>query len=228
MEVSERTERIVRAANVVLAVVGVALLWPAALVIALAVWADSGRPVLYRQRRVGRTPRAGAEPLRTFTIYKFRSMRPNAERDTGPTWCLPGDGRVTPLGRRLRRSHLDELPQLWNVLRGDMNLVGPRPERPEFVRRLLRSIPGYGLRLRVRPGITGLAQLGRPPDRSLEDVAHKLRLDLDYLRRRSLRLDLLLLLRTPLHVIGELSAGGPPAPSRRPRRGSRPPLTRWV
>jgi lipopolysaccharide/colanic/teichoic acid biosynthesis glycosyltransferase len=210
----ERTARVVRVANVVLAVVGVVLLWPVALVVALAVWAESGRPVLYRQRRVGRTPSPESGTLHVFTIYKFRSMRPDAERHTGPTWSGPSDGRVTRLGPWLRRSHLDELPQLWNVLRGDMNVVGPRPERPEFVRQLLRSVPGYGLRLRARPGITGLAQLRQASDRNLTDVARKVRLDLDYLRRRSVLFDLSLVLRTPIHVVGELWAGRSRALSR--------------
>ena len=101
---------------------------------------------------------------KVFTIYKIRTMYQDSERHSGPTWCVPGDPRVTPVGRFLRWSHVDELPQLINVLMGEMSLVGPRPERPEFLAQLERALPDYRQRLTVRPGVTGLAQVQQPPD----------------------------------------------------------------
>ena len=179
------------------------------LLIALAIRLDSRGPVLYRQLRIGIDRRAG-RPIdpeimsrrtadlggRPFTIYKFRSMRVDAESATGPVWASPNDTRVTAVGKVLRRYRLDEIPQLWNVLRGDMSIVGPRPERPLFVHQLRSEIEGYPLRHRVRPGITGLAQISQEPDQSVEDVRGKLKYDLEYLERRSLRLDLIIMLRT--------------------------------
>ena len=123
-------------------------------------------------------------------------MRERAESETGPTWADASDVRATRIGRILRRTRLDELPQFWNVLKGDMSIVGPRPERPHFVARLRDEIEGYQLRHRVLPGITGWAQVHRGPDRCLDDVREKVRLDLDYLRRRSFRLDVWIMLRT--------------------------------
>jgi lipopolysaccharide/colanic/teichoic acid biosynthesis glycosyltransferase len=131
-----------------------------------------------------------------FVIYKFRTMTVDAEAQTGPVWASKDDGRVTRVGRWLRRYRLDEMPQFWNVLKGDMAVVGPRPERPTFVRRLRRELSAYALRQRVPPGITGLAQVHRGADQSVDDVKVKLDYDLEYLNRRSVRLDLLILLRT--------------------------------
>ncbi len=131
-----------------------------------------------------------------FVIYKFRTMTADAEVETGPVWASKEDGRVTRVGHWLRRYRLDELPQFWNVLKGDMAVVGPRPERPAFVRRLRRELSAYALRQRVRPGITGFAQVNRGADQSVDDVKVKLDYDLEYLNRRSLRLDLLIMLRT--------------------------------
>ncbi|MBA3658873.1 MAG: sugar transferase, partial [Gemmatimonadales bacterium] len=131
-----------------------------------------------------------------FTIYKFRTMRPDAERESGAVWAQQQDPRVTPLGRVLRQYRLDELPQLWNVLRGEMNVVGPRPERPELFQRLRTQVGGYALRQRAKPGITGLAQISHHYDRSLEDVRTKVRYDLEYIRRQSVREDLRILLKT--------------------------------
>ena len=133
-----------------------------------------------------------------FVMYKFRTMHVAAEAETGAVWAAKCDPRVTPIGGILRRSRLDELPQLWNVLLGDMNIVGPRPERPAIVEHLRVKIPEYALRQRTRPGITGLAQVNQPPDRCVDDVRVKVRYDLQYLRRRSLRLDLKILLKTPV------------------------------
>ncbi len=135
-------------------------------------------------------------------IYKFRSMRDDCERETGPRWSTVGDDRVTGLGRFLRRSHLDELPQLWNVLRGEMGLVGPRPERPEIASRLEVALSGYGDRLSVKPGVTGLAQVQLPADSDLESVRSKLECDLYYIQRMNLLLDFKIVLATATKVVG--------------------------
>jgi lipopolysaccharide/colanic/teichoic acid biosynthesis glycosyltransferase len=168
---------------------------PVVLLAALAVKWTSRGPAFYTQTRVGRRGRL-------FTIYKLRSMIHNCESLTGPRWSMPGDPRVTPVGWFLRASHLDELPQLLNVLRGEMSLIGPRPERPEFVPELQRQLPAYGLRLEVRPGVTGLAQVQLPPDTDVESVRSKLSCDLYYVRHVSPWLDLRLLLCTALHAAG--------------------------
>ncbi|MEN6492889.1 MAG: sugar transferase [Thermoguttaceae bacterium] len=152
-------------------------------------------PGLYRQVRVGRHGRS-------FLLYKIRTMRHDAEAKTGPVWTEPRDPRITWLGRFLRRVHLDELPQLFNVLRGEMVLVGPRPERPEFTQYLAREIPGYMDRYLVAPGITGLAQINLPPDTDVDSVRRKLVLDVQYIRTASLSLDLRILLCTSLRLIG--------------------------
>ena len=156
---------------------------------ALAVLLDDGAPVFYRQERVGRDGRH-------FRLLKVRTMFRDAEADTGPIWAAQHDPRVTRVGRWLRTLHLDELPQLFNILRGDMSLVGPRPERPAFVEDFSRQIPYYEQRLLVRPGLTGWAQVNRRSDRDLEDVLEKLRHDLYYLRHLSFSLDLQILLAT--------------------------------
>jgi len=152
-------------------------------------------PGVFRQVRVGRN-------VKLFTMYKLRSMRSDAEKGTGAVWTTPGDARVTKLGAVLRKLHLDELPQLFNVLRGEMSLIGPRPERPEFIRVLEKHIPGYHHRLLVLPGITGLAQINLPPDTDLESVRKKQQLDLEYIRSASLLLDLRMLVSTFLRMIG--------------------------
>jgi lipopolysaccharide/colanic/teichoic acid biosynthesis glycosyltransferase len=157
--------------------------------IALAIWLDSGRPIFFRQVRRGR---AGRE----FVMFKFRTMVPDAERETGPKWSTAGDPRITRTGRLLRKLRLDELPNLVNVLRGEMSLVGPRPERPEIVRLLVREIPFYRSRLIVRPGLTGWAQVNHPYGDSVEDAVQKLEYDLYYLKHRSMLFDLRILLRT--------------------------------
>jgi lipopolysaccharide/colanic/teichoic acid biosynthesis glycosyltransferase len=156
---------------------------------ALLVRLTSRGPAIYSQVRTGKGGRL-------FTIYKLRTMVHNCESLTGPRWCLPGDPRITPVGAILRSCHLDELPQLWNVLRGDMSLIGPRPERPEFLPDLERALPHYRQRLHLRPGITGLAQIQLPPDSDLESVRRKLACDLFYVRETSLLLDLKILLAT--------------------------------
>jgi lipopolysaccharide/colanic/teichoic acid biosynthesis glycosyltransferase len=163
--------------------------------VALLVKLTSRGPAFYTQTRVG-------EDGRLFTIWKIRSMVHNCESLTGPRWSMPGDPRVTRIGAFLRASHLDELPQLLNVLRGEMSLIGPRPERPEFVPELERELPGYWQRLTVRPGVTGLAQVQLPPDSDLTSVRRKLAHDLYYIRHLGPWLDLRLLLCTAVHALG--------------------------
>lgn len=162
---------------------------PITLAAMLAVKLTSRGPALYSQTRLGREGRP-------FTLYKIRSMSHNCEQRSGIRWCVPGDSRVTPVGRFLRKSKIDELPQLWNVLRGDMSLIGPRPERPEFLPDLEASLSGYRDRLLVRPGLSGLAQVQLPPDTDLNSVRRKLAYDLYYVRQASLVLDLRLMLGT--------------------------------
>ncbi len=157
-------------------------------------WNSRGS-LLYVQERIG----LGGK---VFTIYKIRTMYEDSERHSGPTWSLPGDARITPVGRILRLFHIDELPQLWNVIKGEMSLVGPRPERPVFVAQLERALADYRERLSVRPGLTGLAQVQQPPDTNLFSVRRKLNYDLCYVERMSLWLDFRLLLGTVLKCLG--------------------------
>jgi lipopolysaccharide/colanic/teichoic acid biosynthesis glycosyltransferase len=171
------------------------LVAPVMLVIMAFVRLTSRGPALYAQVRVGLNGRL-------FTIYKIRTMTLDCERLSGPCWSTSDDPRVTRFGRFLRRSHLDELPQLWNILIGDMSLVGPRPERPEFVNILERTIPSYRDRLVIRPGLTGLAQVQLAPDTDLGDVHDKLTFDLHYIRDCNLWLDLRLLACTALFLMG--------------------------
>jgi lipopolysaccharide/colanic/teichoic acid biosynthesis glycosyltransferase len=166
-------------------------------VLALAVRLGSRGPAIYAQTRLGR---GGAR----YRIYKLRTMVHDAEASTGPVWAsLSGDVRITPLGRVLRSTHLDELPQLWNVLRGEMALIGPRPERPEIAGRIERKVGGYRGRLAVRPGVTGLAQMllpaDDPSDPTLSGLRRKLAYDLYYVRNLSARLDLRVALATPCY-----------------------------
>jgi lipopolysaccharide/colanic/teichoic acid biosynthesis glycosyltransferase len=150
--------------------------------LALLVRLTSRGPAIYSQVRVGRRGRR-------FTMYKIRTMRLDAETASGPVWTQSRDPRITLLGRVLRRVHLDELPQLFNILKGEMSLIGPRPERPEFVHVLAESIPGYVKRLAAPPGVTGLAQLNLPPDTDLDSVRRKIVLDCEYIQHASLLLD---------------------------------------
>jgi hypothetical protein len=135
-------------------------------------------------------------------MYKIRTMRNDAEAATGPVWARAGDPRVTPLGRVLRKLHLDEFPQLFNVLRGEMALIGPRPERPEFSQHLTLKIPHYQERLTVLPGITGLAQINLPPDTDLDSVRRKLTLDLEYIATARFLLDLRMFMCTAVRLVG--------------------------
>ena len=196
-----------RALNIVLALVAVLALLPVFVLVAVLIKLTSRGPVLYLQERIGldrRLPGPGPHNHRRghdlggrpFTIYKFRTMHVDAERHSGAVWAQPQDPRVTPVGRVLRQYRLDELPQLWNVLRGEMNIVGPRPERPAIFAELRGHIAEYPLRQRAKPGITGLAQINHHYDRSLDDVRTKVRYDLEYIRRKSLREDLRIMLKT--------------------------------
>jgi exopolysaccharide biosynthesis polyprenyl glycosylphosphotransferase len=170
------------AVNLVMAAIGVVAATPIMLLTALAVRLTSAGPVLYRQVRVGLDGRP-------FTLYKFRSMRADAEAETGAVWASKDDPRVTPLGRIIRKLRIDEIPQLFNVLKGEMSVVGPRPERPEMVQSLSEKIPYYRHRHCVRPGITGWAQVNYKYGDTLEDVIRKLEYDLYYIKNMSLSLD---------------------------------------
>jgi sugar transferase (PEP-CTERM system associated) len=178
-----------RVMSVFISIVLLLLVSPLIPLIVLAIKLSSPGPVLYRQARVGR---GGV----VFHCYKFRTMRPDAEADTGPTWASDEDPRITPIGRFLRRTRLDEIPQLWNVLKGEMGFVGPRPERPEFVEWLGREIPYYSLRHGIRPGITGWAQIRYKYGNTVEDAKEKLKYDLYYIKNVSLGLDLLIMFQT--------------------------------
>jgi lipopolysaccharide/colanic/teichoic acid biosynthesis glycosyltransferase len=204
-----RSEALSRALNFFLAATALLLLSPVLLLIAIAVKLTSRGPVFYSQTRIGidrrwsRNPDDDADVRRAhdlggrvFTIYKFRTMCVNAEHLSGAVWAAREDPRVTPVGKFLRQYRLDELPQLFNVLRGDMNVVGPRPERPSIFAQLRTTIPSYDARQRVKPGITGLAQVNQQYDQCLDDVRNKLRYDLEYLRRQSFWEDIRIMLKT--------------------------------
>jgi sugar transferase (PEP-CTERM system associated) len=188
-----------RLGDVVLASLGLFVGLPLMGVIALAVKLSSPGPAMYTQQRVG-------QHGRIFTVHKFRSMRQDAEALTGAVWAAKNDSRITPIGAWLRRFRLDELPQLWNVLKGDMSLVGPRPERPEFVTELTHQIPFYGQRHIVRPGLTGWAQVRYTYAASKEDALEKLQYDLFYIKNLSLVLDFFIMLSTVKTVIGAKGA----------------------
>jgi lipopolysaccharide/colanic/teichoic acid biosynthesis glycosyltransferase len=201
------SEGLRRAVNAVLAVLALVVAAPVMLVIAALIKLTSRGPVIYTQTRVGLDRRGdsrgntnhrraldlGGKP---FTIYKFRTMRIDAESGTGAVWAAQGDPRVTPVGRFLRQYRLDELPQLFNVLKGEMNIVGPRPERPTIFAELRDNIAEYPLRQRAKPGITGLAQINHHYDVCLDDVRKKVQYDLEYIRRQSLVEDFKIMLKT--------------------------------
>ena len=178
-----------RCFDIVVASFLLVLVWPLMLLTALAVFLESGGPVLYSQLRTG----FNSKP---FRVFKFRSMRTDAEKDGKAVWATAGDSRVTKVGAVIRNTRLDELPQLYNVLKGDMSFIGPRPERPEIVCDLIEQIPYYDLRHRVKPGLMGWAQLKFPYGASVEDSAQKLRYDLYYSKNHSFLLDLLILIQT--------------------------------
>jgi lipopolysaccharide/colanic/teichoic acid biosynthesis glycosyltransferase len=195
----ERSEILGRAVNVVVAAVALVLVLPIIVLVAIAIKLTSRGPVFYSQTRVGLDRRSGRDSGhrrvydfggKLFKMYKFRTMRVDAEIDGRAVWAQKEDPRVTPVGKMLRRTRIDELPQLYNVLRGEMNIVGPRPERPTIFARLRDDIPEYPMRQRVKPGITGWAQINQSYDACVDDVRQKVRYDLEYLRRQGVVEDL--------------------------------------
>ena len=213
-------ERGTRILNVAVALVGIVATAPLMLVLAVLVKLTSPGPVLFTQQRVGVDQRSGHDRRRNgrgagggrrqrdrggriFTIYKFRTMTTPRQQDPDQVWARVDDPRITPVGGVLRKYRLDELPQLLNVLKGDMNVVGPRPEQPEIFEQLERKVNGYRLRQRVLPGITGWAQVNHGYDQCLEDVQRKVVLDLEYIGRRSAAEDLRIMARTLPVMIGK-------------------------
>ena len=202
-----RSELATRVFNIIVAGLMLVLAAPVMLLAALAIRLSSRGPILYMQERVGldrrwtrtralnerRREDLGGAP---FTIFKFRSMRVDAEANGQAVWAKQNDDRVTRVGKFLRATRIDELPQLFNVLRGDMNIVGPRPERPSIFVRLREQIDEYPVRQRVRPGITGLAQVSNPYDQTIDDVRRKVAYDIAYMRRQSLAEDIRIMART--------------------------------
>ncbi len=211
--------RLRRTIDIVGALTLIVVLAPVLALVAAAVRVTSPGPVIYRQTRVGLNRRSGLDRRdgphgslvldrrrvdrrtitsagKLFRIMKFRTMVENAEAKVGPTWASKNDARITSIGRIMRKTRLDELPQLFNILKGDMSFIGPRPERPFFVERFRRAIPGYMERLSVPPGVTGLAQVEHHYDQNVEDVRLKLEYDVRYVRGQSLWLDLKILLKT--------------------------------
>ncbi len=210
------TDKGTRALNVIVAAVALVLVAPLFVLISFAILLTSRGPIFYYQTRVGLDRRWNRKPShadvrthdlggRPFNMYKFRTMVVDAERAGQEVWAAPNDPRVTFVGRILRVTRLDELPQLLNVLAGDMNVVGPRPERPAFFASLRETIPHYRLRQRVMPGITGLAQINQSYDTCFDDVRRKVDYDLEYLHQRSVRKDLAIMARTiPVMVLCKL------------------------
>jgi lipopolysaccharide/colanic/teichoic acid biosynthesis glycosyltransferase len=205
-----------RVANVTLAALALVVVSPLLVFVALLIKLTSRGPIFYMQARVGLDQRRNSAGHtqqsydrrirnlggRAFMIYKFRSMTADAENRSGAVWATQADARVTKLGRILRKTRIDEIPQLINVLKGDMNIVGPRPERPTIFLRLSEQISEYSRRQRARPGITGLAQINQSYDSCLDDVRRKVRYDLEYLERRSLLEDFKIMAMTiPVMVL---------------------------
>lgn len=212
-EPRERNETLDRIVNLLIAGTALVLIAPVLLFVILAVKLTSPGPALYTQTRVGRDRRRGKERASAdrrgsnrggslFTIYKFRSMRTDAESGGQAVWATQNDPRVTPIGAFLRKSRLDELPQLFNVVVGDMNIVGPRPERPQIFTELCEHIPEYPLRALAKPGITGWAQINHSYDTCMDGVRIKVRYDLEYLRTASILTDLAIMTKTiPVMVL---------------------------
>lgn len=186
---SQTRDIIKKVFDISLALLLLVLVWPFMILTALAVYLESGGPVIYKQVRTGLYGK-------DFSIYKFRSMTQNAEKDGKAVWATKNDARVTRVGAFIRNTRLDELPQLYNVLVGDMSFVGPRPERPEFVEELNETIPFYDARHKVKPGLMGWAQLKYPYGASVEDAQNKLKYDLYYVKNHSFFLDILIVIQT--------------------------------
>jgi lipopolysaccharide/colanic/teichoic acid biosynthesis glycosyltransferase len=215
VEPRTRSELANRVMNVLVASIALVVISPVLALFALLVKLTSKGPIFYRQVRIGidqrwkhgtkedcrRTRDLGG---RAFTIYKFRSMYADAEQRSGAVWATKGDCRVTPVGRIMRKCRIDEFPQLLNVIKGDMNVVGPRPERPTIFARLCEDIAEYPIRQRARPGITGWAQINHSYDATIEDVRTKVRYDLEYLQRHGVAEDLRIMARTlPVMLFGK-------------------------
>jgi sugar transferase (PEP-CTERM system associated) len=184
-----RTNEVIRVViHRAVALTGAILSLPIALLTAILIKLESRGPVLYKQERVGKNGR-------TFTLMKFRSMRVDAEKD-GPVWASQGDNRMTRVGRIIRKIRVDEIPQFWNILRGEMNFVGPRPERPHFVSQLAQEIDYYEQRHLVAPGLTGWAQIKYPYGASIADAKQKLQYDLYYIKNQNLMLDATIMFET--------------------------------
>lgn len=183
-----------RTFDVISVILGLIVLSPLLLLTAALVKLTSKGPIIYSQTRVGRDGN-------NFEIYKFRTMTDDAEKATGPVWAQTNDNRLTPVGSFLRKAHIDELPQLLNILKGEMSLIGPRPERPKFVKEFKKEISDYEKRLQVKPGLTGLAQVFHRYDETINDVRKKVKYDLLYIRRVCFTSDLMILLRTVRVVI---------------------------
>lgn len=178
-----------RIVDIIGAMIGLVVLSPLLIITGILIKLTSRGPMLYSQVRVGKNGKH-------FKIYKFRTMKVDAEQGTGPVWASKNDNRITPIGGVLRKSRIDEIPQFVNVLKGDMSLVGPRPERPMFVEQLKTQICDYEKRLHVKPGITGLAQVWHRYDETLEDVRKKIKYDVLYIKKACFWTDILILLRT--------------------------------
>jgi lipopolysaccharide/colanic/teichoic acid biosynthesis glycosyltransferase len=200
-----RREGARRVLNVVVATVGIVAAAPIMVVVACAVKLSSPGPILFRQKRVGLDLRSARGESygrhvdiggRPFTILKFRTMRVGQPGQAAEVWAAEGDPRITPVGQFLRRTRLDELPQLFNVIRGDMNVVGPRPEQPAIFQNLRTEVPNYRARQQVRPGITGLAQITLQYDSCVDDVRKKVAADLEYIESQSLVQDLRIMAMT--------------------------------
>ncbi|HEY1952822.1 MAG TPA: sugar transferase [Gemmatimonadaceae bacterium] len=208
LEPRRRLKRLDRAVNVIIASVSLVVVSPVMLIFAALVKLTSPGPIFYSQPRVGIDRRRRHEASKMydrrardlgglpFMIYKFRTMRVDAESNRGAVWATRQDARVTPIGRVMRKLRIDELPQLLNVINGDMNIVGPRPERPSIFSRLCVDIAEYPLRQRTRPGITGWAQINQSYDTSIDDVRRKVRYDLEYLGKQGIREDLRIMAKT--------------------------------
>jgi lipopolysaccharide/colanic/teichoic acid biosynthesis glycosyltransferase len=207
VEPTSRSEGVQRVMNVAIAALAMIIVTPIFVLFAALVKLTSPGPIFYSQARVGLDRRRGAARNmydrrtrdvggRPFMIYKFRTMRVDAEGQKGAVWATKGDVRVTRVGRVMRKYRVDELPQLFNVIRGEMNIVGPRPERPSIFSRLCDDIEEYPLRQRAKPGITGWAQVNHNYDTSVDDVRKKVRFDLEYLQRQGVAEDLLIMART--------------------------------
>jgi exopolysaccharide biosynthesis polyprenyl glycosylphosphotransferase len=177
-----------------LALVGLILSFPIAVVTALLIKLDSKGPIFYKQERLGKNGR-------TFEVIKFRSMRTDAEENGKPVWASADDSRATRIGRIIRVIRVDEIPQFWNIIKGEMSFVGPRPERPHFVSQLADEVPFYEHRHLVAPGLTGWAQIKYPYGASIDDARQKLQFDLYYIKNQSLALDLVIVFETVKTVL---------------------------